>query len=445
MQRTALTAAQHDVDSSFWQLVKLRAILSALLIMLALTGWLLDYQVTAWSVVALLLITHLATNLVLPTLPASWRGRRLMLLLFCSLDLLLILALLAVSGGVSNGLVALLLLPVAMVSVLLPAWASYLFALAAIGSYSLLLWMGDMTLLMLPQDGFGHHALHQHLMQPFSRHMWQMWVAFTICAALMSWFISRQTGLIIAKSQQLSLLQQQQIRQEQALAIATYAANAAHDLASPIQNLLLLTDEVKPELAAHPALPEIEQQLARCQQIVNQLRQNAGQWREQQAAELLPLLRQSIQSWMVTRPEIQLQLTEDSDQSQCWIREAPAVSAALFQILDNAADAGLQQQQPRLQLQLQQSRGQLKLTIIDFGEGLSEQRLAELGHVPQQSNQGLGLGQFLANISIERLGGQIRRRNLPQGGMATEIDFQDQRQTLSKAPHSTSQMSGVSV
>jgi two-component system sensor histidine kinase RegB len=445
MQGTAFTAARHDVDSSFFQLVKLRAILSTLLIILALTGWLLDYQVTGWSVVALLLITHLATNLTLPTLPANWRGQRPLLVLFCSLDLLFILALLAVSGGVSNGLVALLLLPVAIVSVLMPAWISYLFALAAIGSYSLLLWMGDMTLLMLPQDGFGHHALHQHLMQPFSRHMWQMWFAFTICAVLMSWFISRQTALIIAKSQQLGLLQQQQIRQEQALAIATYAANAAHDLASPIQNLLLLTDEVKSELAAHPALPEIEQQLARCQQIVNQLRQNAGQWREQQAAELLPLVRQSIQSWIVTRPEIQLQLTEDCDQSQCWIREAPAFSAALFQILDNAADAGLQQQRPRLQLQLQQSRGQLKLTIIDFGEGLSEQRLAELGHVPQQSNQGLGLGQFLANISIERLGGQIRRCNLPQGGMATEIDFQDQRQTLNKVAQSNSPTLGVSV
>ncbi|MDP5036061.1 MAG: ATP-binding protein, partial [Alishewanella sp.] len=234
---------------------------------------------------------------------------------------------------------------------------------------------------------------------------------------------SRQTALNRTTSEQLNQLQQQQVRQEHALAIATYAANAAHDLASPIQNLLLLTDEVQPLIAAHPAATDIQQQLSRCQQIIVELRQHAGEWRDLKPAPLLPILRQSLQSWMVTRPDIHVTITENTDDSRCYVKEATAVAAALFQILDNAADAGLQQQKPQLELKLTLQQGQLSLCIIDFGEGLSEQRLAELGHLPQHSEQGLGWGQFLANVSIERLGGQIKRRNRSSAGMETLLLF----------------------
>lgn len=412
--------------TSFWQLVTFRGLVIAILLLLSVTGWLLDYPVTSWSAVALVLLTLLATNLALPLLPEGWQNTRQILVLGMALDFLAIFVLLLLSGGVSNGFIALLLLPVAVTAVLLPAWICYVYAFAAISCYGILLWLGDLTALVQPEMALGHHSLHQQVLQPFSQHMWQMWCAFSISTILLSWFISRQTSLIRQKSQQLNTLQQNQLRQEKALAIATYAANAAHDLASPIQNLLLLTDEVASELQ-HPALADMLQQLKRCQQIIDELRKSAGDWRNLGAAELYPVLQQSLQSWAVTRPELQVELTQSSDQSHCRIMEATAVASAVFQILENAAAASILNQQPRLNLSLQLKQQQLRLHIIDFGEGLSEQRLAELGHYPLQSEHGLGWGQFLANISIERLGGQVQRRNLPQGGMETLITFKDQQ------------------
>jgi two-component system sensor histidine kinase RegB len=68
----------------------------------------------------------------------------------------------------------------------------------------------------------------------------------------------------------------------------------------------------------------------------------------------------------------------------------------------------------------------LQIHVRDFGEGLSDSRLAELGKLPQQSEQGLGIGQFLANMSIERLGGSISRQNASNG-----------TQTLIKMPRKT--------
>ena len=190
-----------------------------------------------------------------------------------------------------------------------------------------------------------------------------------------------------------------------------------------IQNLLLLTEELQPQQREQPLLQEIDEQLKRCQQIIQQLRDNAGKWRQQQPTALLPLIEYSLQSWMVTRPEISVQLSSNSDDSSCQIAEPASVSSALFQILDNAADASVRSGQPQLDVQLELENHQLSVRIIDFGEGLSEQRLAELGQLPQSSEQGLGLGQFLANVSIERLGGSIVRRNLAQGGMETLVGF----------------------
>lgn len=66
-------------------------------------------------------------------LPDRLQTSQGMLALGCTLDFLAIFGLLWLSGGVSNGFIALLLLPVAVTAVLLPAWVSYIYSLAAIG------------------------------------------------------------------------------------------------------------------------------------------------------------------------------------------------------------------------------------------------------------------------------------------------------------------------
>lgn len=414
------------LSNSFWQLVIFRFVVIIILSTLSIAGLMLDYPVSSWDTVVFVLLVLLTTNLVLFFLPDRLQTSQGMLALGCTLDFLAIFGLLWLSGGVSNGFIALLLLPVAVTAVLLPAWVSYIYSLAAIGCYGLLLWQGDLSAILQFNKDLGAHSLHDHVLKPFSQHMWQMWCAFIISALLMSWFISRQTRLIRLKSLQLNNLQQNQLRQEKALAIAIYAANAAHDLASPIQNLLLLTDEIASELKDNAILSDIQQQLERCQYIIDGLRKRAGDWRNLSSAELYPVLLIGLQSWIVTRPELSVTLDEQNDQSHCRIPEATTVASAVFQILDNAADASIKSQQPRLILELKLKKQMLSLRIIDFGEGLSEERLAELGHLPQYSEKGLGWGQFLANISIERLGGKVQRCNRPQGGLETLITFKDQ-------------------
>lgn len=390
-----------------------------------IAGWLLHFSVSSWPLLGLLLLTHICTNLLPYWLAASKVPLKVIYLLCCTLDILLLTCLLALSGGVSNGLVAMLLLPVAVAAVMLPGRSGYLVAVLAVLGYSLLLQVGDLhipdidTLLTQSAQQASHanhvgHDMHaQHSSGGFSQHMQQMWWAFTISALLISWFISAQAKLNRIKSKKISELQQQQIRNEQMLALATFAANAAHDLASPIQTMQLLADELA---ATAPAAQELKQQLQRCQQIVQQLRSDAGSLREENnTAPLCQQTEQAVARWLNSRPEISLNIECNLQAEDFSLADSQGFTAALLNILDNAADASLANHSSQLQLQLSLNAEGLTLQVRDFGEGLSDSRLAELGKLPQQSEQGLGIGQFLANMSIERLGGTVRRQSASSG------------------------------
>ena len=383
----------------------------------AIVGSILNYPVADWYLLLALLALHCCSNLVWPHLPQLAPHSIRLFGLSILFDLAILCCLLALAGGASNGLIALMLLPVAISAVLLPAQAAYLTALIAIAIYILLL-----------QTGIGQtvEPMHVHLqIEPFNQHMWQMGWAFGLSALLIAWFISAQAQLVRQKSMQLMVLQQQQGRQEQMLAVATYAANAAHDLASPLQTLGMLSDELNEGGREPELLADLHQQIHKCQQIVQQLRQSAQKLRSTDAIpqSLVEVVQQALQLWLVSRPDISMELSTECDDSACFTKDALAWTSALFNILDNAADASLTAQNPKLQLHLQLKHQRLMLQIRDFGSGLTTEELRQLGKIPQQSEQGLGLGQFLAHVSLERLGARLTRENATSGGLITRILF----------------------
>lgn len=412
-----------------WQLQRFRWGLIFSCYLAAAIAKTLNYPISSWPLLLFLLFLYASSNQLLAVLARRTQWPYRLVSLTIMFDLLLFSLMLALSGGASNGLIALLLLPVAISAVLLPGRLALLVAALAVACYLLLA-------LQVPAVSPHQHE-HAHHQPAFSSHLWQMAWAFALSAFFIAAFVSSQARLIRYQSEQLNQLQQQQLQQEQMLTVATYAANAAHDLATPLQNLTLLSEELRESVDSTGHLPSPEpvliqdlcDEIARCQQIVRQLRHNAQQLREPaQPQELSQVLLRAIDLWLVSRPEISLHLTKQLDHSSCPVTDPLAWSAAIFNILDNAARAGLHNQQNRLDLQLQQAQGQLELQIRDYGKGLDEQRLAELGRLPQQDSDGLGLGQFLANTAIERLGGRVERQNMPTGGLLTRIKLSYQGQ-----------------
>ena len=90
---------------------------------------------------------------------------------------------------------------------------------------------------------------------------------------------------------------------------------------------------------------------------------------------------------------------------------------ALLNLLDNAA----RESQSDPELQLEKQGDTLCLRILDNGPGIPENVSKNLGKpfITTRAD-GLGLGLFLSNSTINRLGGTLRLRPSPQGTV-TEV------------------------
>ena len=92
--------------------------------------------------------------------------------------------------------------------------------------------------------------------------------------------------------------------------------------------------------------------------------------------------------------------------------------AALMNLLNNAADAAPQE----VEIHARCDADNFTLEIHDHGKGLSEEVARKAGSAFFTTKaEGHGLGLFLANATIERMGGTVRLYNREQGGATTEI------------------------
>jgi two-component system sensor histidine kinase RegB len=78
----------------------------------------------------------------------------------------------------------------------------------------------------------------------------------------------------------------------------------------------------------------------------------------------------------------------------------------------------------------------IELIITDDGPGIPDEVMENLGEpFISMRNQGMGLGIYLANASIQRLGGTIEMRNI-SGGARTRILLPLERRSLADSPSS---------
>jgi len=102
------------------------------------------------------------------------------------------------------------------------------------------------------------------------------------------------------------------------------------------------------------------------------------------------------------------------------IMDSQLLSQSLLNLLNNAADAS----SLHIEIKSHWDKQFLHLEIIDDGEGLTAeavQRAGEAFFTSKAPGQGFGIGLFLANANIERLGGSVQLFNLEKGGACTQV------------------------
>ena len=313
-------------------------------------------------------------------------------------------ALLFFSGGWMNPFVSLLLLPVVLAAVTLPAAATWLLAGAALGLYTGL--------------AFFHVPLpHEHA-HSFELHLTGMWFNFAVSLLIVTVFVARLRQALAAQAQALARAREERLRDERLLALGLQAAGAAHELATPLNSIALLAEVLRAGAGRdHTAdAHALQAQVQRCKSLLTRLsgrvadaegtRRIAASAYVEELAEEWRLLRPAVplhSGWQGPSPEIVCGLTLDQ---------------AVLNLMNNAADASPQ----GLELQGRVESGELRLEVLDRGPGLDERVLRQAGSIALPGKpDGLGLGLLLTNASIERLGGSVRMSNREHGGARASI------------------------
>ncbi|HRF30268.1 MAG TPA: ATP-binding protein [Azonexus sp.] len=317
------------------------------------------------------------------------------------------------SGGATNPLVSLLLPPVAVAALTLPARCVAAVSAMAIIAYSLLM----LYFIPLPMAD-ATRATRLHLIG--------MWLIFVVSTAMIGWLIVRMTRQIRERDAELAATREQALRDERVMAMGTLAAGAAHELGTPLGTMALLAGELAndPSLgdAAREDIALLRQQIGVCKQIITGLSRRAGAERLDNV-ESVPAdrwLDSLRQHWHAARPQAGSRLIIASDGSAPSIAADPRLEQAILNLLNNAANAT-----PRpLDIRLSWCSENLCIDIRDHGPGFPSEILATGGQSSFPAHErGSGVGLILTRTAIEQLGGRLTLFNPDDGGALARIEL----------------------
>lgn len=312
-------------------------------------------------------------------------------------DIVFLAALLYFSGGATNAFVSLLLIPIALAAVTLSLKLMVLVTVIAIAAYTLLLYL-------MPA-----HAMH---MMDMEEHFVGMWVNFLFSAGVVSLVVGQMAREVSKREKAILNFKEEQLKQEQVLAIGVASAQVTHQLATPIASVQLLADELSEDMPDNVVLQDMQGQLARCRDNIRAFRQLAVDTKAQKvSAHNCRSIVKSLQEHIhINFPEIDLEV-EQRIAEDCEVLSDMSLVPALLNLMQNGIRASSQNGSAEIDLTAVEQNGQWQLTIRDYGPGFSKNRLAELGANPIPSEQGLGMAVFLSLTSLDRLGGQLELKN----------------------------------
>jgi two-component system sensor histidine kinase RegB len=384
-----------------------------------------------WAIAALLLTVAAAPKLLgapLPQLPmlailaavGAWNGLMQwqlrgtvaapdspsVFLQFC-IDLLAFAALLYFSGGATNPLVFMLLLPVVLSALLLSRRAVVAISTLAILLYSLLM------VQFVPLE-LGDAARAATL------HLTGMWLTFVVSAAMLAWFVMRTTNALRRRDAELARAREQTYRDERVLALGALAAGAAHELGSPLATLAILVGEMERDAQADSTasadLKLMREQIAYCKRIITRLTERAGDQRSEGAESMrCDAWMEGVHSaWRSLRGDCvsSFTLLGSADSEPPVIIVEPTLGQSVVSVLDNALRAGTP-----VDVALDWNAEEVHIEIRDNGPGFTDDVLQKAGRQTfGEEAHGNGLGLLLATASLDRVGGRLELSNPWTGG-----------------------------
>jgi two-component system sensor histidine kinase RegB len=329
-----------------------------------------------------------------------------------SVDVIALTILLYFGGGSTNPFVSLYLLPLVIAAATLPARYTWGMAALTTACYSLLM----VYFIPLPH-------IHQHGEDAFNIHVMGMWLGFVISAVVVAYFVVQMAQAVRRRDELLARVREEILRNERIVALGMQAAGAAHEMATPLATMSVVIGELQHDIASgKSALPDnlaiLDEQVRACKRILDKIMANA-----QDSGVALPqpvdvLMADVLDEWQLLRPTSPYRYRSNSKQPAPLVNADVTLRAALMNLLNNAADASPQS----VEIDSHWNDSSFTLEIRDHGKGLSDEAALKAGSAFFTTKSGgRGLGLFLANATIERMGGTVRLFNRDGGGATTVL------------------------
>lgn len=352
-------------------------------------------------------------------------------LLHIIFDSLILSGLIYYTGGASNPFIYLLLLSVALGSFMLPAKplvvlvAIELILYSALNTYERPLAMGEDSTLT---------SFHLHLAG--------MWVNFILTVILLAVFGLITRSSLLKQEKKLQHLREKDLQDEQILGLGIMAANAAHELGTPLSTMSIVIDDIQHANISDEQQQDmklLQDQINRCRKIISRLNDKSQHAQQQLSSQVQDKsktneqihnfkqqLERLIERWLVYQPKITLIKNFDKSIETINYTITISLEQAITNLLDNAAEASLDNKKQTVYLESHFSKQNIVIDIKDNGTGIANLDKSYVGKRIQPSNKqdGLGWGMFLSNVSIERVAGSVLisdYKNESESGSLTRI------------------------
>ena len=198
------------------------------------------------------------------------------------LDVIGITALLYTTGGASNPIIWVYLLPLMITAIMLPPLYAWYMVILTTSMYTILMvyniplpsiaphlshgstlnFSGMTHLEMLEQT----HAINDR--NYFNLHIFGMWFGFVFSAGLVAFFVVELAKTLKIRERSLAEARENALRDERVVALGTLAASAAHDMGTPLGTMAIIVNELTQDYS-YCNHPHLYQKMAIIQDKIN--------------------------------------------------------------------------------------------------------------------------------------------------------------------------------
>lgn len=323
-----------------------------------------------------------------------------------ALDIALFTGLLYFTGGPFNPFSFLYLVYLSLAAIVLPArWTWGLAALSLACSGVLFV---------------DHHEVHMpHHGDHMAIHLRGMWVALGVAAVFIVYFVMRVRTALAEREAELE-------RASRLGSLATLAAGAAHELATPLSTIAMVANELRRRPDSGETRDDVElirSEVARCREILDRMSDEAGEragegLTDTSVGALMELALQELRD----APAVELVVDGDGAADAALTVPARALAQAIRGVVRNAQDASPADRPVTVTAAI--AGDTLRVEITDHGAGMAPDVLARAGEpffTTKEPGRGMGLGLFVARATVDELRGELTLSSKPGAGTTAVI------------------------